>query len=59
MTAFPKLVQNEALADNAEDVPVTGYKAIFDVGLDLSDAAVGASDSAGGSGAGGRPGGRP
>lgn len=34
-----------------------GYAATFDVGLDLSDAAVGASDSAGG-GPGGRPGGR-
>lgn len=55
MTAFPKLVQNGALANHAEDVPVRGYKAIFDVGLDLSDAAVGASDSAGGGWAGGRP----
>ncbi len=38
-----------------------GYSATFDIGLDLSDASVGASDSAGGGGGpgGGRPGGRP
>jgi protocatechuate 3,4-dioxygenase beta subunit len=33
-----------------------GYTATFDIGLDLSDAAVGASDSAGGGQPGGRPG---
>lgn len=51
--------------DELAELEVTaGYSATFDIGLDLSDASVGASDSAGGGGGpggapGGRPGGRP
>jgi protocatechuate 3,4-dioxygenase beta subunit len=48
-------------ADELADLDFeAGYTATFDIGLDLSDAAVGASDSAGGAGGpGGRPPGRP
>ncbi|MEZ4503439.1 MAG: intradiol ring-cleavage dioxygenase [Dehalococcoidia bacterium] len=36
--------------------PQSGYETTFDLGLDLSDSEVGASDSAGGAGSDGRPG---
>jgi len=40
-----------SLAEKVENVDFTsGYKAIFDIGLDLSDTQVAASDSAGGNG---------
>lgn len=44
--------------ETAGEVIRAGYSATFDIGLDLSDAAVGASDSAGG-GQGGPRGGQP
>lgn len=44
------------LEEELETIDFTsGYKAIFDIGLDLSDADVAASDRAGGGGRGGRP----
>lgn len=47
------------LSEKLEETTLNaGYKAIFDIGLDLSDADVGASDSIG-SGLGSRGGGRP
>lgn len=51
----------EDLRQKIEDLELTsGYTAIFDVGLDLSDTSVGASDSAGGGGGfGGGRGGNP
>lgn len=50
----------ESLKEKLEELDITeGYVAIMDVGLDLSDTAEGASDSAGGGGMGGPGGGNP